>query len=586
MRLSKRSGQGIARRALRGALLALLAVASASATVPAEGADEPRVEGLLRSRMQTRSASDWIPIQVMLRKSDLPRERAARGRDIRARQQLALDRLPTSGFRLKRRYASANGFAGWATADTVDRLAQDPNVERVYLDRTLRKSMSEGSVLLGSDVLVAQGFTGAGVNVAILDTGVDTDNVFLGDGDIVAQQCFCDDTPAPATGCCPDGTAMQSAGNAAEDGDGHGTAMAGIVTSNWASSTGIAPAAGIVAVQVLSSEGVGTFSDLDAGLDWVQMNRVLYDIRVVNLSLSESGEYANANAFPCSNSTTADLIEDLVNAGVTVFAASGNNAYDNGISFPACAPDAISVGSYYDKDFSAAEFCVNSSCTQLCNDTPANEGAFACFTNAGPLLDVMMPSWRANTLDLGSVSQRVGGTSASTAYASAAAALLLSVDPTLQPDDIRGLLVNNGNPVTNPGNGSAYTATRLDQAYAVVLQSYDSDGDGVLDDGDGSGWIGDATCVGGQTMACDDNCASDPNALQEDWDGDGVGDACDNCLYFANSGQEDDDEDGQGNACSGVVRAPSIAPAGLLLLVGVLVLAGLQGLAGRRMWMR
>ena len=67
----------------------------------------------------------------------------------------------------------------------------------------------------------------------------------------------------------------------------------------------------------------------------------------------------------------------------------------------------------------------------------------------------------------------------------------------------------------------------------------DSDGDGILDDGDNSGTPGDNPCTGGQTTQCDDNCPNNSNPGQEDADSDEVGDACDECT--------DTDSDGFGN---------------------------------------
>jgi outer membrane protein OmpA-like peptidoglycan-associated protein len=92
----------------------------------------------------------------------------------------------------------------------------------------------------------------------------------------------------------------------------------------------------------------------------------------------------------------------------------------------------------------------------------------------------------------------------------------------------------------------------------------DQDGDGVLEDGDGSTVAGAGPCVGGDVVACDDNCPEAFNPDQQDADADGKGDLCDtlvdsdgdgiangqdNCLLVANADQADYENDGHGDVC-------------------------------------
>ena len=63
-----------------------------------------------------------------------------------------------------------------------------------------------------------------------------------------------------------------------------------------------------------------------------------------------------------------------------------------------------------------------------------------------------------------------------------------------------------------------------------LTRNIDSDNDGIFDDGDNSGVRGDFPCTGGTLTDCDDNCPLLYNPLQEDTNGDGIGDVCESCC--------------------------------------------------------
>jgi subtilisin family serine protease len=507
----------------------------------AAAASPGRLAPDLEARLERELPGDGLDVIVLLRGEVSQPAGAARRARVAAEQQRALDALPAGEFELRRRHASLPALALRARRGAIDALSRHPDVELVYLDGVLHPALAQGRALVGGTLATSHGFDGAGVRVAVLDTGVDTDHPDLA-SDVVVQQCFCDSHPSPAIGCCPNGGPTQSGPGAAEDGDGHGTTVAGVITSDGVvAPVGVAPAAEIVAVRVFPSGGIGaSLSDVDAALDWLLTNLGSLGVRAVNLSLGDGGEYASGAVFPCSTSATAVGIRDLVAAGVLVFAASGNEGHDAGVSFPACVTEAISVGGVYDAAFAKVAWCADAGCTQtLCTDTAPQADTFVCHTNSGANLDVVAPDYRTRTTAVGGGYVVLGGTSIASPFAAGMAALLLQADPGLEPGEVESLLKSSGPRVPSPDNGLAFPRPDVAAALTEVIGGSDVDGDGAWADGDGSDAPGDAPCAPGATLLCDDSCPADANPDQADADADGVGDACD----VACANRLDDDGD-------------------------------------------
>jgi len=115
----------------------------------------------------------------------------------------------------KRAFLLIPGFAAEVNPSALKRLQAHPLVRRIELDLPGSGNMAEGGPLANIPAINAAGLTGAGVKIAIVDSGIDTDHPDFA-GRIVAQQCMCSDGEGEV-GCCPNDLETQSGEGAAED---------------------------------------------------------------------------------------------------------------------------------------------------------------------------------------------------------------------------------------------------------------------------------------------------------------------------------------------------------------------------------
>ena len=376
-------------------------------------------------------------------------------------QNLVLNQLTDDEFILTKKFVLSSSFVGEVTIHGLDKLLEMQEVIIVYKDIQTSGVLNESIPLINADDVHNMGFTGDGVTVAVLDTGIDTDHPDLSD-DLLGEHCF-------TQGACPPNDTNESTD--ADDGHGHGTAVSGIISSNGTvAPEGVAPDAGIVAIKILANNNSGSLNDIALGIDWVTAHQTDFDISVINISVGSNTLYTNncdAN-FPA----LATAVNTAVANGITIFAAAGNDGSGTQMSAPACLTNVISVGAVYDDDVGSRTWCLerdsNNNCISNCTDANSSADMVTCFSNSNNLLDIMAPSFRSNTCALnGGERNDFGGTSAASPHAAAVAALMIEADPGLDPATIETNLEDSGVDVTDQKNN--LTFPRIDALAAVEL---------------------------------------------------------------------------------------------------------------------
>ncbi len=358
-------------------------------------------------------------------------------------------------------------------------LANDPNVAYISPDREVSATskIDYSGASIGADRAFNSGYNGKGIGIAIIDSGVATDNIDLRDA------------------TCTKSRVVYSEDFATWDPNswdpyGHGTHVAGIAGGNgciaehnnkgFDRAPGIAPAANIISLRALDKEGKGKDSSLIAAINRAIALKTQYNIRVLNISAGRLVKESYAKDPLCQ------AVEKAWKAGIVVVVAAGNNGRDNSmktngystITSPGNDPFVITVGAINDRK----------------TDSKSDD-VLLTFSSKGPTLidqyakpDIMAPGanilatkpWSTylqtkfvgNTLP-GNWETKIpyesyfwlSGTSMAAPMVSGAAALLLQKEPTLTPDQVKARLMKTASKQLpsrttwkDPATGIFYTA--------------------------------------------------------------------------------------------------------------------------------
>jgi len=415
------------------------------------GAVSPRVIAAFESaeRVRVLVAFDRVEIGA----APGPAQRAARRAALATRRDEILGSVPASERSGLRVFETVEAFAVHVTARGLMRLALHPRVRHIDLDGEVRSQLGEAVPLVGLDTLQGYGWDGSGVQVAIIDTGVDLDHPDLV-GAIVGERCYCNGGGA---GCCPDGSTDQTGPGSAQDDQLHGTFLAGIVTSAGVHAPlGGAPGAEIVAVKVLDATGNGIASDILAGLDWIATQRP--DVDVVNLSLGLSNHVGDCDEVDANTMAFASALDGLRAQGIPATVSSGNQGSGTQMNLPACIASALSVGAVWDADEGGLSVLG-------CTDATTEADQVTCWSNSNSVTDLMAPGGRIESSLLDGTSMQGYGTSLAAPMVAACIAALLHALPGTTPDALETALEGSGPGVTDATNGLMFP--RIDCAAAL-----------------------------------------------------------------------------------------------------------------------
>jgi subtilisin len=314
------------------------------------------------------------------------------------------------------------GYSARMSATAAARIAKDARVLLVQPDGVVNiaaQTVPTGIDRVDAELSPTADIDGVDervdVDVAVIDTGIDLKHPDLNVYTAGARNC--------------------STGNSANDGNGHGTHVAGTIGAldNSIGVVGVAPGARVWPVRVLNNAGSGSFADVICGIDWVTAHAS--EIEVANMSLGGGG---SDNACGSNVDAMHEAICASVAAGVTYAVAAGNSAADAANHTPAAYDEVITVSAL--ADFNGAPGGGGAAtCRADVDDT------FADFSNFGADVDLIAPgvcilsTWKKGAYNT------ISGTSMATPHVAGGAALYKVGNPGASPAQVKSALQAAGN---------------------------------------------------------------------------------------------------------------------------------------------
>ena len=334
--------------------------------------------------------------------------------------------------------SALKGYSATIPSDHVAALRANDDVQYVTADG----EVSTASQTVGTGVARINAMNkadkGAGVNVAVIDTGID-----LSHPDLAANI-------VGGTNCSTGGKTSFG------DGNGHGTHVAGIIAAldNAIGVVGVAPQAKIWSVRVLDDTGSGSMSNVICGIDFVDSKSPAKGgpITVANMSLGGGGS-DDGNCGTSNHDALHKAVCAAVNDGVTFVVAAGNSGTDLSLPstfVPAAYDEAITVSALADAD---GRPCGRGGWTSYgYDDTFAWFSSYA--TSAADVKHLIAaPGVGIYSTYKGGGYATLSGTSMASPHVAGSAALYIAAHPGASPASVRDALKGLGEPIDVSFNG-------------------------------------------------------------------------------------------------------------------------------------